>query len=325
MKKTIAVFVALAVLAFSSMADAATTYKLAENQPPDYPTTIGDREFARLVKEGTKGEIVIDVQPGGVLGDEKSVIEAIQMGGIAFARVNAQPLADFYKPLSVFSLPFIFRSAKHQWAVLDGPVGDEVLNGMASARMVGLAYYDSGSRNIYNSKKVVKKPADLKGLKIRVQQSQLMMDMVKALGASPTPMPYGEVYTGLQSGVIDGAENNWPSYYSTSHYEVARYFTLDGHSMTPEVVMVSKAIWDKFTPAQQKIIKAAARKSEAIQKKAWKDYEAKSIAAIKKGGKNTITTLSEKEKMAFQNAVEPLYDKYGAADKELIKKIKAVK
>ena len=323
MKKIIIVCMMLSIFAFAAAANAATTYKLAENQPPDYPTTIGDKEFARLVKEGTKGRIIIDVQPGGVLGDEKSVIEAVQMGGLAFARVNAQPLSDFYKPLMVFSLLFIFRNADHQWKVLDGKVGDEVLDGMKSARMVGLAYYDSGSRNIYNSKKAIKKPADLKGLKIRVQQSELMMDMIKALGASPTPMPYAEVYTGLQSGVIDGAENNWPSYYSTSHYEVAPYITLNGHTMTPEVVIVSKAIWDKISPADQKIIKEAARKSEAAQKKAWKAYEAKSINAIKKGGKNTITEVPDKKE--FQKAVQPLYEKYGADFKDLIKKIQATK
>lgn len=266
---------------------------------------------------------MIDVQPGGVLGDEKSVIEAVQMGGIAFARVNAQPLSDFYKPLMVFSLPFIFRDADHQWKVLDGKVGDEVLDGMKAARMVGLAYYDSGSRNIYNSKRAVKSPADLKGLKIRVQQSELMMDMIRALGASPTPMPYAEVYTGLQSGVIDGAENNWPSYYSTSHYEVAPYITLNGHTMTPEVVIVSKAIWDKLPAADQKVIKEAARKSEAAQKKAWAAYEAKSINAIKKSGKNTITQVPDKS--AFQKAVQPLYNKYGAEFKDLIKKIQDTK
>ncbi|MCQ4762605.1 TRAP transporter substrate-binding protein [Cloacibacillus evryensis] len=323
MKKLLAVCIMLSLFVFTAAANAATTYKLAENQPPDYPTTVGDKEFARLVKEGTAGRIVIDVQPGGVLGDEKSVIEAVQMGGIAFARVNAQPLSDFYKPLMVFSLPFIFRDADHQWKVLDGKVGDEVLDGMKAARMVGLAYYDSGSRNIYNSKRAVKSPADLKGLKIRVQQSELMMDMIRALGASPTPMPYAEVYTGLQSGVIDGAENNWPSYYSTSHYEVAPYITLNGHTMTPEVVIVSKAIWDKLPAADQKVIKEAARKSEAVQKKAWAAYEAKSINAIKKSGKNTITQVPDKS--AFQKAVQPLYNKYGAEFKDLIKKIQDTK
>ncbi len=322
MKKLLAACLMLSLMAFTVSANAAKTYKLAENQPPDYPTTIGDREFARLVNERTNGNIIIDVQPGGVLGDEKSVIEAVQMGGIAFARINAQPLSEFYKPLMAFSMPFIFRNADHQWKVLDGEVGDKVLDDLKAARMVGLAYYDSGSRNIYNAKREVKSPADLAGLKIRVQQSELMMDMIKALGASPTPMPYGEVYTGLQTGVIDGAENNWPSYYSTSHYEVAPYMTLNGHTMTPELVVVSKRVWDKLSAEEQKIIKEAARESEAVQKQAWKEYEEKSINAIKASGKNTITEVPDKTE--FQNAMAPLYEKYGGEFADLIKAIQAV-
>ena len=320
----IAMLTALAIDLTAAAASAAT-YKMAENQPPDYPTTVGDKAFAKIVKEKTKGRIDIDVQPGGVLGDEKSVIEAVQMGGIPFARVNAQPLSDFYKPLQVFSLPFIFRDAKHQWKVLDGKIGDKILKDMEKSRMVGLAFYDSGSRNIYNSKRVVKKPADLKGLKIRVQQSALMMDMIKALGASPTPMPYAEVYTGLQSGVIDGAENNWPSYYSTSHYEVAPYLTLNGHTMTPEVVIVSKAVWDKLSAEDQKIIREAARESEKAQKASWKAYEKKSIDAVKKAGKNVITEVKAEDKKLWQDAMKPIYEKHGKEFKDLIKEIQDTK
>ncbi len=323
MKKSLVLFLALSLLAFAAVGNAATVYKLAENQPPDYPTTLGDLEFARLVEEATEGRIVIDVQPGGVLGDEKSVIEAIQMGGIAFARVNAQPLSDFYKPLMVFSLPYIFRNTEHKWTVLDGPVGDEMLAGLEKAQMVGLAYYDSGARSFYNSKREVKSPEDLKGLKIRVQQSKLMMDMVKALGASPTPMAYGEVYTGLQSGVIDGAENNWPSYYSTSHYEVAPYYTLDKHTMTPEVVIVSKVIWDSISPEDQKIIREAAKKSQPLQIAAWNAYVKKSIDAIEAGGKNTITEIPDTTE--FQNAMQPIYEKYGQEFMDIITKIKETK
>ncbi len=323
MKKVLAISLALSVLAFASVGSATTVYKLAENQPSDYPTTIGDLEFARLVKEATDGRIIIDVQPGGVLGDEKSVIEGVQMGALAFARVNAQPLSDFYKPLMVFSLPYIFRNAEHKWAVLDGPIGDEMLAGMEKAQMIGLAYYDSGARNFYNSKREIKSPADMKGLKIRVQQSKIMMDMVQALGASPTPMAYGEVYTGLQSGVIDGAENNWPSYYSTSHYEVASYYTLDEHTMTPEVVIVSKIVWDTISPEDQKIIREAAKKSQPVQIAAWEAYVDKSIKAIEEGGKNVITKIPDTSE--FQKAMEPLYDTYGKEFMDLIERIKETK
>ena len=317
-----AVFCLSVCLMASSALAAQISMKMAENQPPDYPTTIGDKEFARIVNEKTQGRINIEVFPGAVLGDEKSVMEAVQMGGIELARVNAQPLSDFAKGLRVLSLPYLFRDSGHLWKVLDGPIGQQLLDELAKSRMVGLAYYDSGSRSFYNSKKEVKTPEDMKGLKIRVQQSELMMGLVNALGASATPMPYADVYTGLQSGVIDGAENNWPSYYSTSHYEVAKYMTLDHHSRTPEVVIMSKAAWDKLSPADQNIIKEAARASEAVQKKAWADYEKKSIDAIKAKG-NVITEVSDLA--AWQKAVEPLYVKFGGDYKALIEAIKAVK
>lgn len=294
--------------------------KLAENQPEDYPTTIGDKEFARIVEEKTNGRIKIDVYAGGQLGDEKSVIEMIQMGALDFARVNAQPLSDFAKKLRVLSLPYLFESEEHLWKVLNGPIGEEILESLKDAKMIGLAYYDSGARSFYNSKREVKTPADMKGLKIRVQQSELMVSLVEALGASATPMPYGEVYSALQTGVIDGAENNWPSYYTTSHYEVAKYYTLDYHTRTPEVVIASKSLWDKLNEDDRKIIKEAAKASVEVQRKAWKEYEKKAIDAVKAKG-NVITEV--KDFKPWQDAVKPVYDKFGADFKDLIEKIRA--
>jgi len=296
--------------------------KLAENQPDDYPTTIGDKEMAKIVAEKTNGRIKIEVYAGGQLGDEKSVIEAVQMGGIHMARVNAQPLSDFAKKLRVLSLPYLFDNPAHLWKVLNGPIGDEILDSLKDAKMIGLTYYDSGARSFYNTKREVKSPADMKGLKIRVQQSELMIGLVQGIGASATPMAYGEVYSGLQTGVIDGAENNWPSYYSTSHYEVAKYLTLDYHTMTPEVVIFSKAAWDKLSDADKKIIKDAAVASQAVQRKSWDAYEKKSIDAVKAKG-NTVTEI--KDVKPWQDAVQGLYDKFGADYKDLITKIRATK
>ncbi len=296
--------------------------KLAENQPEDYPTTLGDKEMARIVEEKTNGRIKIEVYAGGQLGDEKSVIEAIQMGGLDFARVNAQPLSDFAKPLRVLSLPYLFDDEAHLWKVLNGPIGEEILDTLQDADMVGLTYYDSGSRSFYNSKKEVKTPADMKGLKIRVQQSELMVGLVEAVGASATPMPYGEVYSAIQTGVIHGAENNWPSYDSSSHYEVAKYFTLDHHTRTPEVVIASKVVWDKLSDEDKAIIKEAATASQDVQRKAWKEYEEKSIKKIKEHG-NIITEVEDYK--PWQDAVAPLYERFGADYKDLIEKIKAAK
>lgn len=322
MKKVLAILFALTLCTSAAFAQ---SFELSDNQPADYPTTLGDLKFAEIVKEKTGGRIDITVYHSAQLFDEKSAIETAQMGGLAFCRVNAQPLSDFTPSLGVLSLPYIFRNEDHLWKVLNGPVGEEILADMEEAGLVGLAYYDSGSRSFYNSVREVKTPADMAGLKIRVQQSQLMMGIVEALGASATPMAYGEVYTGLQSGVIDGAENNWPSYYSTSHYEVARYYTLDHHTRTPEVLCMSKAIWDDMTPEDQAIIKAAALESQKTQREAWKAYEAKSIKAIKDGGKNTITELADLS--AWQKAVEPLYKQLdlGPRRDEFVKKILDVK
>ncbi len=296
--------------------------RLAENQAEDYPTTIGDKEFARLVEERTDGRIKIDVYAGGQLGDEKSVIESVQMGAIDFARVNAQPMGEFAKGMKVLSLPYLFRDENHLWKVLNGPIGEKLLDDLRSSRIVGLAYYDSGARNFYNSKRPVKTPADLKGLRIRVQQAALMVDLVQALGASATPMAYAEVYTGLQTGVIDGAENNWPSYYSTSHYEVAKYYTVDEHTRNPEVLIASRARWDKLSEKDQQIIKKAAKDSVAVQRKSWKEWEDKAIKAVKEKG-NVITLI--KDLTPWQEAVNPLYDKYGVEFKDLVARIKTEK
>lgn len=296
--------------------------KLAENQPEDYPTTIGDKEMARIVEEKTDGRIKIEVYAGGQLGDEKSVIEAIQMGGLDLARVNAQPLSDFAKPLMVVSLPYLFDSEDHLWKVLNGDIGDEILDSLEEADMVGLTYYDSGSRHFYNSKREVKTPADMKGLKIRVQQSELMVGLVEAVGASATPMPYGEVYSAIQTGVIEGAENNWPSYDSSSHYEVAKYITLDYHTRTPEVVVASKVAWDKLSDEDKAIIKEAARASQDVQRKAWKEYEEKSIAKVKANG-NIITEIEDFK--PWQDAVSHMYDKFASDYTDIVEKIKAAK
>ncbi|MDL2263015.1 TRAP transporter substrate-binding protein [Synergistaceae bacterium OttesenSCG-928-I11] len=314
-----------AILCAAPLFAAPVVYQLSDNQPADYPTTIGDNKFAELVAERTDGRIKIDVYHSAQLFDEKSAIETAQMGGLAFCRVNAQPLSDFTPALGVLSLPYIFRDEDHLWKVLNGPIGEDILKEMEANGLVGLAYYDSGSRSFYNSKREVKTPADMKGLKIRVQQSKLMVGLVESLGASATPMAYGEVYTGLQSGVIEGAENNWPSYYSTSHYEVAKFFTLDHHTRTPEVLCMSKIVWDKLSDEDKKIIKEAAMESQATQRKAWKDYEAKSIEAIKAGGKNTITEVTDLT--PWQEAVKPVYSQIDLGPKrdEYIKRIQEVK
>lgn len=297
------------------------TLRLADNQAADYPTVMGDNEFARLVKERTNGRIEVSVYPSAQLGDEKTVIEQLQLGAIDFGRVNAAPLASFDKQLNVFNLPYLFSSSDQMWKVLNGSIGDKMLDGLKTAKMVGLTYYDSGARSFYNSKKTVVHPSDLAGMKIRVQQSDIFMDLVKALGASPTPMAYGEVYSALQTGVIDGAENNWPSYFSTNHYQVAKYLTLDEHSRTPEILVASQASWNKLSADDQKILLQAAKDSQAVQRKSWTDLEEKAKKAVKDKG-NVVSDVNIDE---WQKAVQPLYDKYGKDYKDVIDQIRTTK
>ncbi|WP_338832868.1 Solute-binding protein [Moorella humiferrea] len=296
------------------------TLRLADNQADDYSTVIGDKEFARLVKERTNGRINIVVYSGGKLGDEKTVIEQIQLGAIDFARVHAAPLTSFDKHLDVLNLPFLFSSTEHAWKVFNGPIGKQLLDTLKESKMVGLAYYGTYGRSFYNSKRPVEHPSDLKGMKIRVQQSDIYIDLVKVLGGSPVPMAYGEVYNALQTGVVDGAENDFPSYYTSNHYKVAKYYTEDRHSLTPSILLASLVTWNKLSPADQEIILQAARESQDSQWKAETEMDNKARKAVTENG-NTIIKVNMSE---WQEAVKPLYDKYGQDSKDLIEKIRAL-
>lgn len=297
--------------------------RLADNQPDGYPTVIGDLEFARLVNERSNGRIKIEVYNNGQLGDEKSAIEQVQFGGIDFTRVSISPLSNFNPLLNALQMPYLYRDADHMWKVLNGEIGEYFLNSMTDHGFVGLVYYDSGARNFYNSVKPIYTVADLKGMKIRVQESSLMMGLVSALGAVPTPLPYGDVYSALQTKVIDGAENNWPSYDTSSHFEVAKYYSLDQHTRVPEMIVASKITMDKLSAADQELIKQAARDSAPAQIKAWADFEKKSEAKVVAAGSqiNKINNQAE-----FSAAMAPLYESFlNAEGKEWVKKIQAVK
>ncbi len=328
MSKRLLLAVALVAGTFSTASaqakKAQVEMKLAEVHEATFPTTLADVEFARLVNERTGGRIHITVYDNGQLGqDEKAVVEQTQMGALDFARISIAPVAQFAKELNVLSLPYIYRDGAHMWKVLSGPIGQKMLGALDKANLVGLCYYDAGARSFYTTKKPIRTLADLKGMKIRVQQSKLMMDMVTALGGSPTPMPTGDIYSGLQTNVIDGAENNWPSYVSFSHYEVAPYFSVDAHTRVPEILVASKLALSKLSKADQDVIAKAAQDSVEFQKAKWtaseKENEAKARAAGCK-----INVLDAKELAEFQKAVAPLYGDYkDYAD--LIKQIQETK
>jgi tripartite ATP-independent transporter DctP family solute receptor len=247
----------------------ARDFRSADVHPADYPTVEAVKFIGQQLKGETKGRLGVRVYPNGTLGSEKDTIEQLKIGGLDMMRINAAPLNNVVPETIVPCLPFVFRSKEHMRATLDGPVGDAILAAMEAQGMVGLAFYDSGARSVYTARKPVQTLADLKGMKIRVQQSDLFVAMVEALGANPTPMPYGEVYTGLKTGIVDAAENNFPSYESSRHFEAAKYYVMTEHSMAPEVLVFSKKIWDTLPEEDRKLIRKASKDSVPVMRKLW--------------------------------------------------------
>jgi len=316
--------VAVFEIGFSPVAiGAPVVMKLGETHPQDYPTTKGDYEFSRLVKERTNGRIVIEVFHSKQLGEEKPVIEQVQLGAIDLTRVSISVVAAFVVDLDALQLPYLYRDAAHMWKVLNGPVGEDLFKKLEAYNFVGLGWFESGSRNFY-TKKPVKTVGDLKGMKIRVQQSPLMVGMVESLGAVATPMAFGEVYSALQTGVVDGAENNWPSYLSTGHHEVAKYLITDEHTRVPEIILGSKKVFDKLSKEDRAIILKSAKDAVPHQIKLWNDYEKVSEKTVREKG-STITPVSAAEKQKFMDAMKPLYDKQPASILAVAKKVREVK
>ena len=301
----------------------ALEFRSAEVHPDDYPTTVAVKQMGETLKKLTNGKHSITVFSGGKLGNEKDSIEQTKIGAIAMTRINVAPMNNICAPTMVPTMPFLFRSTEHMRKVLDGPIGDEILKSCEAQGFIALAFYDSGSRSIYSVKKQIKSLADVKGMKIRVQQSDLWVALLEAMGANATPMPYGEVYTALKTGLVDAAENNYPSYDSSRHYEVAKFYAKTEHSMAPEMLLFSKKIWDTLTPDDQKAIRQAAKESVPVMRKLWDEREAKSLATVLAGG----ATVTEVDKSSFQAAMKPVYDKFIADPKlkDLVKRIQDVK
>lgn len=231
----------------------------------------------------------------------------MQFGAIDFTRVNFAPMTEFAPILNLLQMPYLFTDADHMHKVIDSEIGKELLDSVEAGNFIGLALYDAGTRNFYNSVRPIKTVEDMKGLKIRTTQSQLIVDMVEALGASATPMAFGEVYSSLQTGVIDGAENNWVSYDQNSHYEVAKYISLDGHTAPPEILVCSKMVFDKLSPEDQQILRECAKESELWERGKYGEIEQEAIDKVVAAG-SEVNELEDRE--GFVKAVEPLYEKY---------------
>jgi len=315
-----AAIAAIAVLAGSAAAQ--TVLRSSDTHPDGYPTVEAVKYFGQLIDERTQGRYKVEVYHGAQLGQEADTIEQVRSGVIDLNRVSMAPWNSLVPLTMIPSLPYLFRSPEHARAVMAGPIGDEIAKGFEEHGVVVLAYYDGGARSFYNSKKPINAMSDLAGQKYRVIQSDVFVDMVAALGASATPMPYGEVYSGIETGVIDGAENNFPSYESAKHYEVAKYFSLDEHTIVPEVFVMSKAAWDKLTPEDQAIFKQAARESMEKQWELWDARVEQSRKIVEDAG-SVITTP---DKQPFIDAMKPVYEKYVNTPelKDLVARIQAV-
>ncbi len=313
----------LASAAFAGSAMACeTTLRSSDTHPGDYPTVLAVEAMGDMLEERSDGRLCIEVFHSAQLGEEKDTIEQTQFGVIDMNRVSMGPFNNIVEETQVVSLPYIFRSVEHMHNVMDGPIGDEILAAFEPHDLVGLAYYDGGSRSFYNSEKPIQSIDDLQGMKFRVMQSDIFVDMVGALGANATPMPYGEVYSGIQTGVIDGAENNWPSFESSGHFEVAPYYTLDQHLIVPEVLVMSKASFDALSPEDQELVRQAAKDSVPIMREAWAEREAQSEQQVRDAGVEIVTEI---DKQPFIDAMGPVYEKYVTSDKlkSLVERIQA--
>ena len=298
--------------------------RYSEIQVQDYPTTIAAKKFVELVNDGTQGRVVIDIYDNAKIATEDQVAKDVKFGRVDLTRVSLSALSEVTKELEVLQLPYLYRDSEHMWKVLDGDIDKEFLTKMDKDGIIGLAWNDGGSRSFYNSKREIKSLEDMKDLKIRVQESLLMEDLVKTLGADPVPMPYGEIPEALKAGKLDGAENSWPSYESQNHYKYAKYYTLDEHSRIPEIMIISKRTLDRLSPTDQHVIRMCAIEAAKYERELWAKREADSKKKVVDAG-TVVTELSEAEKAKFVEAVQPIYQKYAAGQMELVKRIRDVK
>ncbi|MEM8687996.1 MAG: TRAP transporter substrate-binding protein [Pseudomonadota bacterium] len=281
---------------------------------PGYPNTVAMDKFAELLKEKSGGKMSLKMFHSGTLGTQPDAIEQVRIGGLEIGNFNLGPIGPVAAEANVVSLPFIFRDMAHMHRALDGEAGDKISAGMAKKGLVALAWYDSGARSFYNSKKPINTPADVKGMKVRVMNNDLYSGMIKALDGNPSPMAFSEVYQSLKTGVVDGAENNWPSYESTGHFEVAGYYSLSQHLIIPECVCINASVYNALSDDEKKIVRDAARESATLQRELW---EARAKSSREKVMASGVKFNDIPDKAAFQKAMEPVYERYLSANPDL--------
>jgi tripartite ATP-independent transporter DctP family solute receptor len=315
------VTLAAAMLAATALTAHAQELRGWNTHVPDYPVSIALDRFVELVEERTEGRVEMQNYHGATLGEGEFATEQLQFGALDYGVFSTAPMVNTVEELGLFSLPYAFKSPEHQFRVLEGPIGDEIADAMAEANMVPLSWFASGSRSFY-ANAPLNGVEDLQGLKFRVQNSDINVAMVEALGANATPLPFGEVYTAIQSGVVDGAENNWPSYESTGHFEVAPYYILDNHTIIPEGIIFAKTTWDRFSEEDQAIIREAAQEAAIYQRELWAEREAASREIVEAAG---VTIVEDVDTSAFSDAMGPVYDRFVESDalKDLLARIQA--
>src|SRR6266849_566132 len=322
LSRTVTIVVALCLAAVSTIA-VAREFRVADTQSEDYPTVQALRYMGRLIEERSGGRHQVRVFHSRQLGEEKETIEQTRVGAIDLNRINVALVGSFVPAVNVLEMPFLFRSIEHLQKVLDGAIGNEILGSFEAYGFVGLAFYDSGARSIYNSVRPIRSIADIKGLRLRVQQSELMSDMIKALGAEPIELPYGQVLTGLATKLIDGAENNWPSFVTTGHYRYAGYYTITEHTRSPEVLVMSQKAWESLSSEDRKIFREAAVRSSQFMREKWKDLEERSRRQAEAAG---VTIVTDFDRKPFEAAMAGIYAKAqrDPAVVELIERIRKV-
>ena len=322
LQRTMVVVVALLLTAGS--ADAlAREFRAADTQNEEYPTVQALRSMGRQVAERSGGRLEIKVFHSRQLGEERETLEQTRAGAIDLNRTNVALIGNLVPAMNVLALPFLFRSIEHMQKVLDGPIGAEILGSFETYGFVGLTFYDSGARSIYNSVRPVRSLADLRGLRIRVQQSEQMSEMMRAFGAIPVELPYGQVLTGLATRLIDGAENNWPSFVTTDHYKHAGHYTLTEHTMSPEVLVMSLKAWETLSPDDRKIFREEARRSSQFMRERWRELEEQSRKEAEAAGVVIVTDIDRKP---FEAAMTGIYARTqrDPASAKLIERIRKV-
>ncbi len=326
MKKVLSVVLCLVLTMVFSAASAQTVLKLSEVHAEGYPTALADYEFARLVEEKTEGRVKIEVYTGGTLyGQETEAIEALQLGDLGFARVSASPVASYVPALNAIQMPYLYKSGAHMWEVLNGEIGQKFLADIeeSGSGLVGLCYYDAGSRSFYLTKEV-HAVADMAGLKIRVQNNAMMVRMVELLGATAvTGIGPNDVYSSITTKVIDGAENNWPTYQNMGDYEAARYYILDQHTRVPEILLASAAVKAAVSEEDWAIIVECAKATQEFEISAWAEKEASAEQIVRDAG-TTVIELTPEARAEFEALMAPLYDEYAADYVDVIAAIKAI-